>query len=54
MQTKEGYQFKAKPIGDRAQKQWYREHINELIGKMATVKHFGMTQTDTPVPNLPV
>ena len=54
METKEGYQFKAKPIGDRAQKQWYREHINELIGKMATVKHFGMTNTTTPVPNLPV
>lgn len=54
METEEGYQFKAKPVGDRSQKQWYREHIDELIGKMGTVKHFGMTQTETPVPNLPV
>lgn len=54
MKTSEGYQFKAKPVGDRAQKQWYRDHIDELIGQMGTVKHFGMTQTDTPVPNLPV
>lgn len=54
METKEGYEFKAKPIGTREDKQYYREHINEMIGKMATVKHFGMTATDQPVPNLPV
>lgn len=54
METSEGYQFKAKPIGTREDKQWYREHINELIGMMGTVKHFGMTNTATPVPNLPV
>ena len=54
METQEGYQFKAKPIGDRAQKQYYREHINEIIGKMGTVKYFGLTNTDKPVPNLPV
>lgn len=29
-------------------------HIKELIGKMGTVKYFGMTNTDHPVPNLPV
>lgn len=52
--TKEGYPFKAKPIGTREDKQWYREHINELIGKMGTVKYFGMTNTEHPVPNLPV
>lgn len=54
MRTPEGYEFKAKPTGDRELKQWYREHIDELIGKLGTVKHFGMTTTDTPVPNLPV
>ena len=54
MKTKDGYEFKAKPIGDRDLKQWYREHINEIIGKFGTVKHFGMTTTETPVPNLPV
>lgn len=54
METKEGYEFKAKPVGTREDKKYYREHINEMIGKMATVKYFGMTNTDKPVPNLPV
>lgn len=43
MKTPEGQEFKAKPYGDRAQKQWYREHLNELIGKMATIKYFEMS-----------
>ena len=30
------------------------DHIKELIGKMGTVKYFGMTNTEHPVPNLPV
>ena len=54
METKEGYQFKAKPIGTREDKQWYRQHINEIVGKYGTVKYFGYTNTETPVPNLPV
>ena len=54
MKTKEGYPFEAKPMGDRALKKWYREHIKQLIGKLATVKFFGYTTTDKPVPNLPV
>lgn len=54
METREGYPFKAKPIGDRELKQWYRKHINSLIGQLGTVKHFGMTKTDQPVPNLPI
>lgn len=54
METKEGYVFKAKPIGDRNLKTWYKEHANELIGQMGTVKYFGYTTTDKPVPNLPV
>jgi len=53
METEDGTQFKAKPIGDRAQKQWYRDHLNEIIGKMGTVKYFGMTNSEHPVPNLP-
>ena len=32
----------------------YRENISNMIGKFATVKHFGMTNTEQPVPNLPV
>lgn len=54
METKEGYAFKAKPVGDRKLKTWYKEHINDLIGQMGTVKYFGYTTTDKPVPNLPV
>ncbi len=53
METEDGTQFKAKPIGDRAQKQWYRDHLDEIIGKMGTVKYFGMTNSEHPVPNLP-
>ena len=53
METSDGTEFKAKPIGDRAQKQWYRDHLDEIIGKMGTVKYFGMTNTEHPVPNLP-
>lgn len=54
METKDGYEFKAKPMGDRNDKQWYREHISELIGQQGIVKYFGYTKTDKPVPNLPV
>ena len=54
METKEGYPFEAKPMGDRSLKKWYRENIDQIIGKVATVKYFGYTSTDKPVPNLPV
>lgn len=54
METEEGYEFKAKPIGDRQLKQWYRDHIEEIKGKLGVVKYFGMTATEHPVPNLPV
>ena len=54
METKEGYVFKAKPVGDRKLKTWYKEHVNDLIGQMGTVKYFGYTTTDKPVPNLPI
>ena len=52
--TKDGNKFKTKPIGDRQLKQWYRDNLKSLIGKMATVKYFGFTNTENPVPNLPV
>lgn len=54
LKTEDGNQFKAKPMGDRQLKQWYRDNLNSLIGKMATVKYFGFTNTENPVPNLPV
>jgi len=47
-----GKPFEAKPIGDRALKQEYRKNINNLIGKMGTVKFFGFTPYGTP--NLPI
>jgi len=53
MEMPDGTQFKAKPIGDRALKQYYRNHITEIIGQMGTVKYFGLTNTEHPVPNLP-
>lgn len=53
MEMPDGTQFKAKPIGDRALKQYYRENIDSIIGKMGTIKYFGMTNTEHPVPNLP-
>lgn len=54
LKTEDGNQFKAKPMGDRQLKQWYRDNLDSLIGKMATVKYFGFTNTENPVPNLPV
>ena len=55
MITKDGQQFNCKPIGDREQKQWYREHINELTGKMATVKYFEMSGKEgSQIPQQPV
>lgn len=53
MEMPDGTQFKAKPIGDRALKQEYRDNIDDIIGRMGTVKYFGMTNTEHPVPNLP-
>ena len=55
MTTSEGQQFNCKPIGDREQKQWYREHIDELIGMMATVKYFEMSGKEgSRIPQQPV
>lgn len=55
MTTPEGQQFNCKPLGDREQKQWYREHIEELIGKMATVKYFEMSGKEgSQIPQQPV
>lgn len=55
METPEGQQFNCKPMGDRAQKKWYREHIDELIGKMATIKYFEMSGKEgSQIPQQPV
>ena len=53
MEMPDGTQFKAKPIGDRALKQEYRDNINDIIGRMGTIRYFHMTSGEHPVPNLP-
>lgn len=55
MITEDGQEFNCKPVGDREQKQWYREHISELVGKMATVKYFEMSGKEgSSVPQQPI
>jgi ATP-dependent DNA ligase len=55
LETPSGQQFNCKPMGDREQKQWYREHINELIGKMLTIKYFEMSGVEgSEVPQQPI
>ena len=47
--TDSGIEFKAKPMGSRELKQQYREDIDKLIGKMATVKFFYYSDDGTPL-----
>lgn len=55
MVTSNGQEFNAKPVGDREQKKWYREHINQLIGKMATLKYFEMSGKEgSEIPQQPI
>ena len=55
LETPNGQQFNCKPMGDREQKQWYREHIDELVGKNLTIKYFEMSGVDgSEVPQQPV
>lgn len=55
MKTPNGQEFKAKPMGDREQKQWYREHLDELIGKMGTLKYFEMSGKEgSEIPQQPI
>lgn len=55
MKTPKGQEFKAKPMGDREQKQWYREHLDELVGKMGTLKYFEMSGKEgSEVPQQPI
>ena len=48
-ETESGIPFKAKPMGSREIKQQYRNNINSLIGKMATVKFFYYSDDGTPL-----
>lgn len=47
--TDDGIEFKAKPMGSRELKQQYREDLDKLIGKMATVKFFYLSDEGTPL-----
>lgn len=47
--TDTGIEFKAKPMGSRELKQQYRNDLNNLIGKMATVKYFYLSDDGTPL-----
>jgi hypothetical protein len=55
LETPNGQRFNCKPVGDRNQKHWYHEHINELIGKMLTIKYFEMSGVKgSEVPQQPI
>ena len=48
--TKEGKPFKAKPHGDRSQKDWYIENFDkECLNHYATVKYFYMSDDNIPL-----
>lgn len=49
LKTKDNIEFKAKPMGSRELKEQYREDLDKLIGKMATVKYFYLSDEGTPL-----
>lgn len=49
LETEDGIPFKAKPMGSRDIKDQYRKDLPELIGKMATVKYFYLSDDGTPL-----
>ena len=55
LETSSGQKFNCKPMGDREQKQWYREHLDELIGKPFTIKYFEMSGVEgSDIPQQPI
>jgi hypothetical protein len=52
MKMPDGKTFEAKPMGTVEKRLWYLENIKDLIGKMATIKYFYIS--DKGVPNLPI
>ena len=55
LETPNGQRFNCKPIGDREQKQWYRDHIDELVGKNLTIKYFEMSGVEgSEIPQQPI
>ena len=49
LETADGIPFKAKPMGSRDMKDQYRKDLNQLIGRMATVKYFYLSDEGTPL-----
>lgn len=47
--TDKGMEFKAKPMGSREVKQQYRDNLDNIIGKMATVKFFYFSEDGVPL-----
>ena len=48
--TKDGIPFKAKPHGDRQQREWYVENFeSECLNQYATVKYFYLSDTGCPL-----
>ena len=48
--TKDGIEFKAKPHGDREQKEWYVNNFEtECLNQYATVKYFYLSDTGCPL-----
>lgn len=48
-ETKEGKEFEAKPMGPRELKWEYLDRMDEIIGKMATVKYFYLSDEGCPL-----
>ena len=48
-QTELGAKFEAKPMGPRELKYEYLDRMNEIIGKMATVKYFYLSDEGVPL-----
>lgn len=46
--TSDGLEFRAKPMGTRELKQQYRDRLEEIVGKMATVKFFYYSDDGVP------
>jgi ATP-dependent DNA ligase len=47
--TDDGIEFKAKPMGSRELKEQYRANLPNLVGKLATVKYFYLSDDGTPL-----
>jgi hypothetical protein len=54
MVTKNGDVFEGVPKGTEEQRKEYLDNGRNYIGKLATVRFFGYTTTDKPVPRFPV